>query len=375
MYPQSSMLALLAGVLLASTLQSAEIRLRSHARPDGNLVRLGDVADIDAAGPDETGVLAEITLMPAPAPAAKRFVRLAEIKQTLERHGVVLTDHHFYGASVVTISEPAAREEPTPASAEQRLLPAGQPMSSQQWRQHVEQSIAAYLETAAQIEAQWSVDARLSPQQEQMLAQSQGLIRVDGGRAPWVGPQQFDLHFETAAGSQHLGISAQVRMVHNMIVAKRELPRGVMVRERDLEFRETEVHSIGHASQKVFRRIDQVVGQETTRAVAAGQPLSERYLRRPLLVRRGDPVTVYARSGGIRVRTTARATQDGARGDVITVETLLRPRRKRFDARVVDPQVVEVWAGAVPVETQARSPRPSGTSLRHIDTLPLPVRR
>ena len=45
-------------------------------------------------------------------------------------------------------------------------------------------------------------------------------------------------------------------------------------------------------------------------------------IRRPVVVRRGDAVTLYARSAGLRVRTTVRAREDGGVGDLITVESL-----------------------------------------------------
>ena len=49
-------------------------------------------------------------------------------------------------------------------------------------------------------------------------------------------------------------------------------------------------------------------------------------------MKRGEEIAVYARGGGIQVRTVARARQDGARGELIGVESL--EAKEPFDAVV-----------------------------------------
>ena len=96
-----------------------------------------------------------------------------------------------------------------------------------------------------------------------------------------------------------------------------------------------------------FHSFEDVIGKETQRAISPGQVLDQNYVRSPILVRRGDVVTVYARAAGIRVRTTGRAISDGSQGDLIAIETLETGSREKFDARVTGAQVVEVWAGSI----------------------------
>jgi hypothetical protein len=64
-------------------------------------------------------------------------------------------------------------------------------------------------------------------------------------------------------------------------------------------------------------------------------------------------VTVFARCPGVRVRTTGRALEDGALGDLVTIESLAD--RKSFFARVCGPQEVEVFAGAGQAAAIART--------------------
>ena len=94
-----------------------------------------------------------------------------------------------------------------------------------------------------------------------------------------------------------------------------------------------------------FTATADVIGQQATRAIGADQPLDGRLLRKPLLVEKGQNISVVARGSGVRVRTTARATEDGARGDVIVVESL--DTKQKYAVMVTDHQQVEVLASAV----------------------------
>ena len=84
------------------------------------------------------------------------------------------------------------------------------------------------------------------------------------------------------------------------------------------------------------------MGRETTRAIGPGQSIDDGSLRQPLLVRKGDAVTVYTRSPGLQVRTTGRAREDGSRGELISIESMLN--RQTFLARVTGSQEVEIYA-------------------------------
>jgi flagella basal body P-ring formation protein FlgA len=79
-------------------------------------------------------------------------------------------------------------------------------------------------------------------------------------------------------------------------------------------------------------------------------------LRTPLMVHRGEIVTVYARSGGVSVRTTARVREDGGMGDLVSVESLTE--RKGFIARVCGIRELEVFARAAQAESAAKAPVP-----------------
>ena len=94
-----------------------------------------------------------------------------------------------------------------------------------------------------------------------------------------------------------------------------------------------------------FYSLDEVIGKQTTRAIPEGQAFRQEWVRQPLLVRRGEVVTLTALSAGIRVRTMARARDDGSLGELISVESLTD--RKSFFARVAAVREVEVYGRAI----------------------------
>ena len=61
-------------------------------------------------------------------------------------------------------------------------------------------------------------------------------------------------------------------------------------------------------------------GQVARRALAAGSPLTAGDLRLAPVVRRGQPVSLVARAGGLEVRTSGRALADAAPGETVAVE-------------------------------------------------------
>ncbi len=60
---------------------------------------------------------------------------------------------------------------------------------------------------------------------------------------------------------------------------------------------------------------------EAKQAIQTGDVILTDQVQAPIVVKRGEVISVVSQSGGIRVRTTARARQDGARGELVQVES------------------------------------------------------
>jgi flagella basal body P-ring formation protein FlgA len=172
-------------------------------------------------------------------------------------------------------------------------------------------------------------------------------VSASGGSEPWVGKQQFEMQLK---GSDPFCIEAVVTLPAAVVVAVRPLGRGDVVRASDIALQRSKAGPKNAATaDTVFGSIESVVGLEIVRPVAAGAVMTAAVARKPVLVQRGEVVTVHAYSSGVHLKTTARSRQSGSEGDLIEVESLTD--RARYFARVSGAQQVEVFAAAGRVES------------------------
>lgn len=137
------------------------------------------------------------------------------------------------------------------------------------------------------------------------------------------------------------------------VVPLKTIARGETIRATDVELKP--MPKLRREGEFVSR-VEDVVGREATRQLDPGQPIESGSLQQPLLVRRGETITVTARAAGVHVRTSVKALEDGAYGDAINVETLEKNKQK-FLARIVGQQQAEVFAGVQIVPAMAAAPR------------------
>ncbi len=92
------------------------------------------------------------------------------------------------------------------------------------------------------------------------------------------------------------------------------LPKGAIVQTADLTSRTV-------ISTQVFvstvQQPAQAIGLQTTRALAAGVPLSTLHLRVPPLVNRGSVIDFTIQRGVVSLKGTGQALEDGAAGQQI----------------------------------------------------------
>ena len=313
---------------------AADIQLKSECQA-GGLVRLGDVAEIHAADGQEQERLEAIELFPAPAVGGKAFVRAREVQDILALRGLDLSRHRLTGSSQVEIRNGARSAGPVTSGAARRAA------------ERVESAINACLRRQTAGDEGWTITVTLDDEQVRLLSTTRESVTARGGQAPWVGEQEFTIVVADTTGEKRFDVTAKVAAVPLVVLATRALVPGDIVQRTDVKLGQAKRDS----SDLPFHRLDDVLGMETKRAIVDGQVLKQDDLRSPLLVRRGDAVAVFARSAGIQVRTTARAQEDGSKGDLIVVESMLN--RERFMARVSGIHEVEVFAQAADADAAA----------------------
>ena len=329
---------------------AAEIRLNSECRPEAAVVTLGDVATIHALDQEAVDKLTSLELFPAPAPGGRRFVDVRQIQDMLFRRGVNLAEHHISGSSQIAVLGATPETETEQSGAPSAAL-------VERASARVAQAVARYLRETGSDTKPWIVDVKLDEHQVPLTTGPRSSISVRGGMAPWLGPQRFEVTIDSGSESLTFQIDAEVALPPGVVVAVRALSRGAVISAADVRL---EPVSTSDTSSDRFYRTQDVIGLEATTAVGAGRPLTRKSVRQPLLIRRGDVVTVFARAAGISVRVMARARDDGSLGDAVAVESMLD--RTVYLAQVSGLRQAEVFAQPVRTKPTAASPRSAGGS-------------
>lgn len=158
------------------------------------------------------------------------------------------------------------------------------------------------------------VDAELA------LAAPDTLVRVAAGETLVIetvsynrASGRFLMRARGAAGEPLIAVSGAAAVPVVLPVPARDIPRGNVVTEDDLEFRE----SIEGGAQRFLSDAALIIGKETRRPLVKGAPLRAADLRAPLLMKRGVTATIILDAPGLRLTQIASALENGAEGDLI----------------------------------------------------------
>ena len=346
--------------------------MRATAAPSGSVVRLGDVADVTAESKQEAARLAAMPLMPAPAPGTERFLRMREVQDLLAAHGENMDQLRFKGELMVAIGsheavEKAAADPPAGDAKTARqaawnsgavttaeLVAANDPKIGD-LRDELSRQIVDYLNSASGQKAAWRVSVNVPREQIAQLPADSSKWTISGGTAPWTGKQRLLVSF---AGPQHADsftVPADVSLPTPVVVATRPLERGSIVTAADVEIQQRDNVPAASGRSCPLGSVEKIVGMEATRTIQIGDLVMSDSVQPPVLVKRGDSVTVYARGGGIQVRTIARAKENGSLGQPVQLESL--DTHKTYDAVVTGTREAVVFAGSGPPPVEAVSER------------------
>ncbi len=105
------------------------------------------------------------------------------------------------------------------------------------------------------------------------------------------------------------------RMTEVPVLTKRMM-RGDIIRKDDVEWLELPQARL---SRNAITDLDRLLGMAAKRAIAAGKPISEGDVRRPLSVNKGDSITMVLSTPIMRLTTKGTALEAGAKGDTIRI--------------------------------------------------------
>jgi flagella basal body P-ring formation protein FlgA len=132
-----------------------------------------------------------------------------------------------------------------------------------------------------------------------------------------------------------------------VVVPAHAIARGEVIGENDLTYATVDGDAL---MSGVPTKMDEVKGLQTRRVLAAGQPFRGEDLRRPIVVTKGQTVTMQFSAPGVELNAVGRAMSEGGIGDTVTVQNPVSYRM--VSATVVAPGTVRAsGAIAAPVNT------------------------
>ncbi len=102
-----------------------------------------------------------------------------------------------------------------------------------------------------------------------------------------------------------------------IVVPAHDIARGDTIGESDLTY--TSVDGTALMSG-VPTKMNEVLGQQARRVLAAGQPFRSDDVRRPIVVTKGQTVTMQFTVPGVELMAMGRAMSEGGVGDTVTVQ-------------------------------------------------------
>jgi flagella basal body P-ring formation protein FlgA len=194
----------------------------------------------------------------------------------------------------------------------------------------------------------WNVQVEADSDVLAAFAQAGPRAVISGGKAPWSGRQRFVISGD--AGDASAIVYARVDRQEMAAYATRAIERGELIRRGDVELR---MHTGALPKQSIFE-LESLVGKEAVQALRADALVLSNQVRSPLLVRRGDRVSVRVRARGLSIRTFAVAQQDGSLGDLVSVQNA--EGKEKYTAVVSGLRELEIMAAGVTAADLASAP-------------------
>lgn len=200
---------------------------------------------------------------------------------------------------------------------------------------HMQQQLAAETKRQAWQGMRHSLNTTLLNSAERLPACSQALSLTVAGDAPSpLSRQRLDLSCADTSGWSVTAL-VQASVFVPAVHAARVIERGQTIAAEQLQLQEV---NVAKTSRGFYNSADEVIGQGAKRRIRAGALIAPNLLSAPLLVRRGQQVTIVASQDGISASATGEALGNGRAGEVIRVRNL--GSQKVIEAQVVEEGVV-----------------------------------
>ena len=114
-----------------------------------------------------------------------------------------------------------------------------------------------------------------------------------------------------------LAASSAFAATVRIVVPAHDIARGDVISEADLAYSTVDGAAL---MSGVPTKMDEVIGQQARRVLSAGQPFRGEDVRHPIVVTKGQTVTMQFNAPGVELTAMGRAMSEGGMGDTVTVQ-------------------------------------------------------
>ncbi len=116
--------------------------------------------------------------------------------------------------------------------------------------------------------------------------------------------------------ARRVRVTGRLHKMSEVPVLARRILAGEIVKKEDVKWINVRVDRI---QSNTLLNAEDLIGKTPRRGLRAGVPLRAQQIRRPLLVTKGDMVTIMLKRPGMELSARGRAVEDGSKGDTIRV--------------------------------------------------------
>jgi len=300
--PLIPLLLALAGA--AVTPDSIQLDMKSSARLISGTIRLSDVARINTADAAKAKQLADLSLGATPLAGNARSVSRRTILIHLARQGINPDIIKWSGTHFCTVStrSVAVKGKDIAQKAREYLL-----------------SLPGFQHKGISIHVDRVPHDKMFPARGGPLQLSVSAAAV---KRPWGNIRAYVSITREGQTLATVPLYFRVICKTKILVAARTIRRGQRISGEDLQKQQV---ILGPGSAALPYVIDprNVLNKQAVRSIAAGTPLTTDMVVDPLIIRRGDDVSISLRSKGLEIITKGVALGNGRLGENIMVKVLL----------------------------------------------------
>ncbi len=134
----------------------------------------------------------------------------------------------------------------------------------------------------------------------------------------------------------NIKVSGRVELYRNVVHSQHPLKRNAVVESSDIEIKRINVTD---GPEGLATQPEQLIGKRLLRDVGFLEPLKLGDVDEPLMLKRGDAVTILYVEPGLKVTASGKALMDGSRSNVVRVTNL--KSKRTINCKVIDAETVE----------------------------------